>query len=141
MDRKRSLKLNAKHTMNAYHTTTYEYKEVLKKQLKRLDIIKQILDSICLTTPEQTILESRYCSKLREAKRNVYDAISVIEEQLNEKELRNKPEAPNPLPKLQACESRLNESIEASQRLRSLFDELMQLNVQISPVEEMELPY
>ena len=140
MDRNRLL-LNAKRTMNAYHTTTYEYKEVLKKQLKRLNIIKQILDSICLTTPEQTILDGRYCSKLRETKRNVHDAISLIEEQLNKKELRYKQKAPNPLPRLQTCDSKFNERMEASRRLSDLFGELMQLNVQISPVEEMEIPY
>lgn len=141
MDRNRPLKLSAKHTMNANHTTTYEYKEVLKKQLKRLDIIKQILDNICLTTPEQTMLDNRYCNRIREAKRNVYEAINVIEEQLNAKKLRNKPQAPNPLPRLVACDSRVSERMEASRTLRGLFAELMQLDVQIAPVEEMEVPY
>ena len=141
MDRNKTLKLNAKQTMNAYHTTTYEYKEVLKKQLKKLNIIGQILDSICLTTPEQTILDNEYCNRIRETKRNVYDAINSIGKQLNEQELRHKPEAPNPLPRLQACDSRVSERMEASRRLRCLFDGLMQFDIQIRPVEEMEVPY
>ena len=141
MDRNRLLKLNAKQKMNAYHTTTYEYKEVLKKQLKRLNIIKQILESIYLTTPEQTILDSKYCYRISETKRNVHDAISLIEEQLTKKELRYEQEAPNPLPRLQTCDSKFNERMEASRRLSDLFGELMQLNTQISPIEEMEIPY
>lgn len=142
MDRKKSLKLDAKRIINAYHTDTYEYKETLKKQLKKLNIIEQILNSIYNTTPVQTIFDSKYNNKINNAKNYVKEAITEIKEQLNEQKLRNKPGKPNPLTKLQACESKLNESLEASQRLRSLCDALMQLDNNLAQtIEEMEIPY